>query len=99
MDIIDRQTLLEAASKSMLKLTDEQLSILSKDFEVILQQMDLISKIQGVDDVQPMIFPFDIYSDDLRDDICSLPLTADEALRNAPKIKDNQVELPKVIEK
>jgi len=57
----------------------------------------LISEIEGVDDVEPMTFPYEIKTAFLREDVASEPLNRDEALKNAGDVVEGQIRLPKVV--
>lgn len=96
---ISREILKEAADKSMLKLDESDYSSLLSDFEIILQQLDLMSKIDGLDELEPMVFPFEIITNELREDNPTLPLDSNEALKNAPSTNNNQISLPRVVKR
>ena len=59
--------------------------------------MRYISEIPGIDDVEPMTFPFDVSIDCLREDIPLQIYSREEILKNAHSKKDDQIELPKVV--
>jgi len=71
--------------------------VLLKEFDIILDQLRLMEKIDGIDKVTPMTFPFDVSTSTLRDDISLPPLKRNEALKNAKNVKDDQIKLPKVV--
>jgi len=71
--------------------------VLLKEFDIILDQLRLMEKIDGIDKVTPMTFPFDVSTSTLRDDISLSPLERKEALKNAKNVKDDQIKLPKVV--
>lgn len=96
---ISRDLLKEAADKTMLKLEEEDYVSLLSDFEIILQQMDFISQISGIDDLEPMVFPFYVKLSQLREDIPSTPISISDALGNAPDTFNNQISLPRVVKK
>jgi len=91
------EVLQEAANKLMFNLTEEETERLLKEFQTIIQQMEIIGEIKGVDEVEPMTFPFDLTNEFLREDIATVPLNRDEALKNAKDVVDGQVRLPKVV--
>ena len=59
--------------------------------------MELLGEIDGLENVSPMTFPFDIYTDYLRDDVEEPSLSKDDILRNAKDVVDGQIKLPKVV--
>ena len=94
---VTKEVLQESANRIMIRLTDEELNNLLSDFDNIISQMELIGNIPGVDDVEPMVFPFEVYSDHLREDIAEKPLDKEEALKNAHNVMNGQIRLPKVV--
>lgn len=94
---VNFEVLQEAANKLMFKLSKEETERLLKEFETIIKQMEIIGKIKGVDDVEPMTFPFDVTNDFLREDVATAQLDREEALKNAKDIVDGQIRLPKVV--
>lgn len=94
---ITKELLKESANKLMFEMSDEQYNHLLEEFDVIISQMNLIGEIEGVDNATPMIFPFDVTTTFLREDVASAPLTRGEALRNAKDVVDGQIRLPRVV--
>lgn len=94
---INKEVLKVAAHKMMFDMEENQYDTLLKDFETILKQMRYISEIPGIDDVEPMTFPFDVSINYLREDIPLQIYSREEILKNAHSKKDDQIELPKVV--
>ena len=94
---INKETLKMAANKLMFDMSEEQYNHLLNEFDVIVSQMTLIGKIEGVDNATPMTFPFDVTSTKLREDVATTPLDRDVALRNAKDVVDGQIRLPRVV--
>lgn len=97
MKTVDKLLLKGAANKLMFDMEDAQYDTLLEEFSVIIKQMDLISEIPGVDEAEPMTFPFEVSTSYLREDIPVEPLDRDEALKNASNVVDGQIRLPKVV--
>ena len=59
-----------------------------------------ICKIEDIDDVSPMTFPFDLELDDsyLRDDSYDNEICFDDMKINVKEYEDNRVKVPKVVE-
>lgn len=92
------KNLLSASAKSlMFTMTDGELDTLVEEFEIITKQMELIGKIPGVDEAEPMTFPFDVTNSILREDVPVKPLDKEETLKNASDVVDYQIRLPKVV--
>ncbi len=81
----------------MFDMKETEYSTLLEEFDVIIRQMELISEIPGVDEVSPMTFPFDVSTDYLREDLPGVPLSQEDALRNAGNVVEGQIRLPKVV--
>lgn len=94
---VNKEVLKTAANKLMFDMSEEQYDNLLNEFDTIISQMKLIGDIEGVDDAEPMTFPFDVTNNYLREDVASSPLNRDEALRNAKDVVDGQIRLPRVI--
>ena len=94
---VDKNVLKEAANKLMFDMDEVQYDTLLEEFDVIIKQMTLISELKGVDEAEPMTFPFDVTTSFLREDEPTEPLNRDEALKNASNVVDGQIRLPKVV--
>lgn len=96
--MIEKDKLKKYARLLMFEMDDEEYTTLQEEFEVILKQMDLIGKIDGIDKVEPMTFPFENTDVTLRDDEEGDYLTVGEVLKNAKHIVNDQVKVPRVVE-
>lgn len=88
------------AKKLMFEMNDEEYETLEKEFDIILKQMDLIGKIDGIDKFEPMTFPFDLELDDsyLREDTCHNEICFDDMKNNVKEYENDMVKVPKVVE-
>lgn len=96
-NLISKEELKMYANKLCFDMNDDEYETLQKEFEVILKQMDLISKIENISDVEPMVYPFEVEVS-LREDIVNTELNESEVIENAYEVEKNQVKLPKVVE-
>ncbi|MCB9497912.1 MAG: Asp-tRNA(Asn)/Glu-tRNA(Gln) amidotransferase GatCAB subunit C [Erysipelotrichaceae bacterium] len=94
---VDMQLLKQSANNLMFDMAESEYITLLEEFSVVIRQMELISTIPGLDDVEPMTFPFDVSTDYLRVDEAVSPLSQEEALQNASDVVDGQIRLPKVV--
>ncbi|MGE5456447.1 MAG: Asp-tRNA(Asn)/Glu-tRNA(Gln) amidotransferase subunit GatC [Ignavibacteriales bacterium] len=95
--MITKEKLKDYAGKLMFDMNDEEYDTLIKEFDIILKQMDLIGKIKDIDSVEPMTFPYDIYTNRLREDVAKDSLTKEEVFSNVKEAKYDQVKVPKVV--
>lgn len=96
--MIEKKLLEKYAEKLMFRMSEEEYTTLQNEFDIILKQMDLIGNIDGINDVEPMIFPFVTYEAELRDDVEEESLSVDEVLSNTKHQVRDQVKVPKVVE-
>ena len=66
--------------------------------DIILKQMEFIGKIENIDKVTPMTFPYITDDKELREDEITDYLTVGEVLENSKHQVDDQVKVPKVVE-
>lgn len=95
---MDKKTLEVLASKLMFTMNDNEYDTLSDEFETILKQMDLIGKIDGISEVEPLIYPFQLDNPMMREDKVVDELLIDDILANSGDTLYNQVKVPKVVE-
>lgn len=91
------EKLKDYANKLMFDMDDSEYETLALEFEVILKQMDLIDKTDGIEKVEPMFFPNEDFSLRLRDDEDISVIDTKDALANAKDVLANQIKVPKVV--
>ena len=98
--MITRDVLDKLAKKLMFNMNEEECQTLESEFDIILKQMEYIDKIDGIENVNPMTFPFDLELDDndLREDICNNEIDFNDMVINVKDYDDNRVKVPKVVE-
>lgn len=94
---IDKTLLLDASTRLLFVMTDTQYEVLIQEFDILLKQMALIGKIEGVDHVAPMTFPLQNETMQLREDVPSPSLSQTQATQNATFVSEGQIKLPKVV--
>ena len=96
--MITKDMLKKYANLLMFDMYDSEYDTLEEEFKTMLKQMDYIGKIDGIDKVEPMTFPFELENASLREDEVGDYLTVDEVLTNTKQEVDNQVKVPKVVD-
>lgn len=94
---VSQKTLLEAAHNLMFDIDEIELEVLVEEYADILEAIEHMQTIPNVDHAKAMIFPYDIVTDILREDVVGEILTQEEALRNASKVEEGQIVIPKVV--
>lgn len=98
MEKVNIESLKKFAKNLMFDMEERQYETLLDEFSIILQQMELISNIEGIDSAEPMSFPFKVETTYLREDEALPPLDVNEALKNAGNsVVEDQIRLPKVV--
>lgn len=97
MQKITRENIQDYALKLMFKMKDEEFDTFEKEFVTIIKQMDLIGKIEGIEKVEPMTFPFRNKDVKLRKDEATSTLTTEDAVKNAHETIYDEVKVPKVV--
>ncbi len=97
MQKISKELLKKCANNLMFDMNENEYDTLLKEFDELIDQMKLIDKIEGLDSLEPMTFPFECSTSFLREDIEQEMLSIDEVLLNAKDVVNGQIKLPKVV--
>lgn len=88
----------DAYAKSLLiGLTEEENKMVLDEFSVIQEKIEKVAEIDGIGDVEPMSFPFDLYLDTEREDVVESSESIKDLLANCKKTNDREIEVPKVV--
>lgn len=96
--MIEKEKLKDYARKLMFEMNEEEYETLQQEFDVILKQMDLISKIENISNIEPMTHPFELESVKLREDTIFNELNNKDILINPKDQENKQIKVPKVVE-
>lgn len=96
---ITKDVLKICADNLKFELSEDQLDLLLKEFDSLLKQMSFLDKIEGIDQLEPMAYPYEIFLDEnsLREDEASCSEEVDSILKNTKNRLGNQVKIPKVL--
>ena len=92
-----KEMMIDYADKLLIGLSEDEIEILLKEFDVIKENMELIDKIPNLKDVKPQSFPTDFELTSLREDVALESLTREEILKNCDDEIEGMVEVPKVV--
>lgn len=93
---LDEQEVKDLATQLRFSLTIEEANDIKNEFDVLLEQIDLLNKID-TEGVEPMVYPFDQETSFLREDVADQVLPVQEVLKNAPKTKNGFFVTQKVV--
>ena len=95
--MVTKEKLKDYAAKLMFDMDDEGYERTLEEFETVEKHMALIGEIEGIENIEPMTFPYVIYHATLREDEAKDCLTNKEVLLNSKDTKADQVKVPKVV--
>lgn len=94
---VTKEVIEKCASNLMFALDPKQTDLIYEEFSTVLAQIDFLKSIKGVDEMEPMTFPYKDHQKAMREDKPCKPLKAKDALANCHSKLGDQVKLPKVV--
>ena len=88
----------DAANRLLLDMSEDEYKTLLNEFDIVTKQMKSLNENSALDKLEPMVFPFEIYTTELREDIAEEPLSREQALKNSQRKVGGQIKLPKVVQ-
>lgn len=85
------------ADKLLIGLTPEENEMVLREFDAIDENIDLINKIDGISEVEPMTHCLDDFEYVLREDIVEESPSIEELLQNSDRTEDREIVVPKVV--
>ena len=85
------------ADKLLIGLTKEENEMVLSEFEIIDANIDLINRIPGIEDVEPMTHCLDDFHYELREDVVCDSISIEDALSNCDDCSEDEVIVPKVV--
>ena len=92
------EILKQAARGLLFDMSEEQYQTLMSEFDIVVAQMKIIGENKELDKAEQMVFPFDVSTSKMREDVPQEPLPREEAIRNANNKIGGQIKLPKVVQ-
>lgn len=93
----DINVLKDAAKGLMFDMSESEYKTLLCEFDIVATQMNVIGENKELDSVERMVFPFEVSTTEMREDIPVEPLPREQALKNANNKIGGQIKLPKVV--
>ena len=93
---LDVQGSKDLANQLRFSLSDAEAQDIKNEFDVLIDQMDLLNKID-TEGIEPMVYPFDEETSFMREDVADQVLPVQEVLKNAPKTKNGFFVTQKVV--
>lgn len=95
---MEREELKRCARRIMLDITEEDYEKLEKELKIILDGTKGFSKIENLEQVEPLVFPIIDDNKILREDKAEVSLDTDDVLRSSAYNHLNQIKIPKVVD-
>ena len=92
----DKEFYQALARQLMFELSDEEAEEVKSEFTYLLEQLELLEKVD-TDGIEEMIYPFEDETSYIREDEVGEYLSQEDALKNAKKVKQGMVLVPKVV--
>ena len=88
----------DAANRLLIDMSESEYETLLSEFNIVTKQMKSLNENIELDKIEPMVFPYEVYTTELREDVAKEPLTREEALKNSQRKVGGQIKLPKVVQ-
>lgn len=85
------------ANKLLIRLSDEENEMVLNEFDIIENNMNLISNFPNIEEVIPMTHALDDFTYTLHEDKPDPSPSIEELLQNCDKHEGREVEIPKVV--
>lgn len=96
--MINKEKLKKYANLLKFDMEDSEYETLEREFDVIESQMNLIGKIDGLSNVEPMTFPYLLNTNKPRRDEEDNTIERASVFKNTDSVLNEQVKVPKVVE-
>lgn len=90
------EKLKQLALKTMFRLSDEEMPMMVKEYEVFMHHVASLEAID-TDGVEPLYFPYELETTFLREDEPNDVVDVKTILENGPDVVENQIRVPKVV--
>ena len=85
------------ADRLLIGLSREENKLVLEEFEAIDESIDLINKIEGIENIEPMTHCLDDFVYELRNDVVEESVSIEELLSNCDDTEADEVIVPKVV--
>ena len=87
----------DLAERLLIGLSREENKMVLDEFEAIDENIDLINKIDGINEVEPMTHCLDDFVYELREDVVVDSVPIEDLLANSDDTEDREIVVPKVV--
>lgn len=92
-----KETIKKLADLLMIGLNDEETDMVYQEFQAIDANINKITKIPNIENIEPMTHTLDDFTFSLREDVIEDSIPIDDLLSNCDETDDDCVSVPKVV--
>lgn len=85
------------ADKLLIGLSEEENAMVLDEFITIDENLDLVNRIDGISEVEPMTHCLDDFEYELREDVVAPSVDIEDLLANSDDTTDREIVVPKVV--
>lgn len=93
-----KEMVTDYADKLQIGLTEEEVKMVLDEFEVIDKNINIVTTIPNINEVEPMSHCLDDFEYVLREDVVEESIPVEELLQNCDDASGSEVKVPKVVE-
>ena len=87
----------DLADKLLIGLSTEENAMVLDEFDAIDANLNLVTQIEGINEVEPMTHCLDDFVYELREDVVVESVPIEDLLRNSDDTEDREIVVPKVV--
>lgn len=93
-----KETINNLAAKLLFSVNDDEADLVLNEMDFLKTKMDDITKIEGIEKVEPQTHPFDLFESSLREDeSVDEGVDIELLLSNAKAVENREIEVPRVV--
>ena len=98
MEKFTKEMVIDYANKLLIGLTDDEVSMVLNEFNIIDQNINAINNIENIENVEPMTHCLDNFEYELREDEIEESVDIDLLLSNCDSYIEREIKVLKVVE-
>ena len=94
---MNEEQITKLLKKLSFSLPKEQIDLFKNEFEILQKHLKTLSDVVKDKEITPLVFPLEIETSSMREDVPTKPLRQEEVLKNASNKEAGQIKIPKVL--
>ena len=92
-----KEEIIDYADKLLIGLYPDEAQTILDEFSVIDKNIDQLTEIDNLSDVEPLFMPYDLYIATLREDVPEDSVNIEDILANCKDVDGREIKVPKVV--